>query len=43
MSKASPEVQRLAREMQAGRIPARERRAMPRIAWNRLIDVVRSR
>jgi transcriptional regulator GlxA family with amidase domain len=42
MSKASKETQRLAREMMDDRMPADQRRLVPRIAWRRFLDLVRT-
>jgi transcriptional regulator GlxA family with amidase domain len=42
LSKASSAVQRLARQMMDGRMPPEQRRLVPRIAWRRLVDLVRT-
>lgn len=42
MSKASQQVQRLAKEMMDQSIPADQRRLVPKIAWRRFIDLVRT-
>jgi transcriptional regulator GlxA family with amidase domain len=42
MRKASPAVQSLARDMMDNRMPADQRRLVPRIAWRRFIDLVRT-
>ncbi|MCK1776855.1 transcriptional regulator GlxA family with amidase domain [Bradyrhizobium sp. LB8.2] len=42
MSKASKEVQRLAKKMMDDSIPADQRRLVPTIAWNRFIDLIRT-
>jgi transcriptional regulator GlxA family with amidase domain len=42
MRKASKAVQRLAREMMDASMPANQRRLVPRIAWNRFIDLIRT-
>jgi transcriptional regulator GlxA family with amidase domain len=42
MSKASPETQKLAKEMMDRSIPADQRRLVPRIAWRRFIDLIRT-
>jgi transcriptional regulator GlxA family with amidase domain len=42
MSKASMQVQRLAREMMDRSIPGDQRRLVPKIAWRRFIDLVRT-
>lgn len=42
MSKASKEVQKLAEEIMDGRMPADQRRLVPRIAWRRFVDLVRT-
>ncbi|WP_247469755.1 hypothetical protein [Bradyrhizobium sp. 45] len=42
ISKASKEVQRLANKMMDDSMPADQRRLVPKIAWNRFIDLVRT-
>jgi hypothetical protein len=42
MSKASKETQRLATEIMDQRMPADQRRLVPKIAWRRLIDLIRT-
>jgi hypothetical protein len=42
MSKASQQVQGLAKEMMDYSIPADQRRLVPKIAWRRFIDLVRT-
>jgi transcriptional regulator GlxA family with amidase domain len=42
MSKASKEVQRLAKKMMDDSIPADQRRLVPMIAWKRFIDLIRT-
>jgi transcriptional regulator GlxA family with amidase domain len=42
MSKASKQVQRLAEQMMDNSIPADQRRHVPKIAWRRFIDLVRT-
>jgi transcriptional regulator GlxA family with amidase domain len=42
MGKASKETQRLAKEMMDDSMPADQRRLVPRIAWRRFIDLVRT-
>jgi transcriptional regulator GlxA family with amidase domain len=42
MSKASKPLQRLAKEMMDHSIPADQRRLVPKIAWRRFIDLVRT-
>ena len=42
MSKASKATQQLAREMMDQRMPPDQRRLVPRIAWNRFVDFVRT-
>ena len=42
MSKASPEVRRLANKMMDESIPADQSRLVPKIAWRRFIDLVRT-
>jgi transcriptional regulator GlxA family with amidase domain len=42
MSKASKQVQRLAKDMMDRSVPADQRRIVPKIAWRRLIDFVRT-
>jgi len=42
MRKASKETQRLAREIMDSRMPADQRRLVPRIAWRRLVDLIRT-
>jgi transcriptional regulator GlxA family with amidase domain len=42
MSKASKEVQKLAKQIMDDRMPADQRRLVPRIAWRRFIDLVRT-
>jgi putative intracellular protease/amidase len=43
MSKASKETQKLAKEMMDESIPADQRRLVPKIAWRRFIDLIRTR
>ena len=43
MSKASRDVQNLARQMMDDSIPPDQRRLVPRIAWRRFIDLIRTR
>jgi transcriptional regulator GlxA family with amidase domain len=43
MSKASKEVQKLATEMMDQSIPADQRRLVPKIAWRRILDLIRTR
>ncbi|HXF12350.1 MAG TPA: DJ-1/PfpI family protein [Terriglobales bacterium] len=43
MSKASKETQKLAKEMMDDSMPADQRRLVPRIAWRRFIDLIRTR
>jgi transcriptional regulator GlxA family with amidase domain len=43
MSKASKETQKLAKEIMDHRMPADQRRLVPKIAWRRFIDLIRSR
>lgn len=42
MSKASKDVQKLAKEIMDLRMPADQRRLVPKIAWRRLVDLVRT-
>jgi transcriptional regulator GlxA family with amidase domain len=42
MSKASKETQKLAKEIMDQRMPADQRRLVPKIAWKRLIDLIRT-
>jgi putative intracellular protease/amidase len=42
MSKASDEVRKLARRMMDERMPVEQRRLVPKIAWRRLIDFIRT-
>ena len=42
MSKASKETQKLAHEMMDDSMPADQRRLVPRIAWRRFIDLIRT-
>jgi len=42
MSKASPEVQELARRMMDDQMPPEQRRLIPKIAWRRFIDIIRT-
>lgn len=42
MSKASKETQKLAKQMMDDSIPADQRRLVPRIAWRRFIDLIRT-
>jgi transcriptional regulator GlxA family with amidase domain len=42
MSKASPETRKLAKEMMDRAMPADQRRVVPRIAWRRFIDLIRT-
>jgi transcriptional regulator GlxA family with amidase domain len=43
MSKASKETQKLAKEMMDESIPADQRRLVPKIAWRRFVDLIRTR
>lgn len=43
MSKASPETQKLAKEMMDDSMPADQRHLVPKIAWRRFIDLIRTR
>src|SRR5581483_194628 len=43
ISKASEETQKLAKEMMDDRMPADQRRLVPKIAWRRFVDLVRTR
>lgn len=43
MSKASEEIQKLAKKSMDDRMPADQRRLVPRIAWRRFIDLIRTR
>jgi hypothetical protein len=43
MSKASNETQQLAKEIMDRRMPADQRRLIPKIAWRRFIDLIRTR
>ncbi len=42
MSKASKETQKLAQKMMDDRMPADQRRLVPKIAWRRFVDLVRT-
>jgi hypothetical protein len=42
MSKASKETQELAEEMMDDRMPADQHRLVPKIAWRRFIDLIRT-
>lgn len=42
MSKASKPVQKLARQMMDNQLPADQRRLIPKIAWRRFIDIIRT-
>jgi putative intracellular protease/amidase len=42
MSKASKETQKLAKELMDCRMPADQRRLVPKIAWRRFIDLIRT-
>jgi hypothetical protein len=42
MNKSSETVQKLARKMMDDRMPADQRRLVPKIAWNRFIDLIRT-
>jgi transcriptional regulator GlxA family with amidase domain len=42
MSKASKEMQKLAKEMMDDRMPADQRRLVPKIAWRRALDLIRT-
>lgn len=42
MSKASPSVRKVAKEMMDERMPADQRRLVPKIAWRRMIDFLRT-
>jgi transcriptional regulator GlxA family with amidase domain len=42
MGKASKQVQRLAKELMDHSIPADQRRLVPKIAWRRFIDLIRT-
>jgi transcriptional regulator GlxA family with amidase domain len=42
ISKASKETQRLAKEIGEQRMPAEQRHLVPKIAWRRFIDLVRT-
>lgn len=42
MSRASSETQKLTKEIMDRRMPADQRRLVPKIAWRRLIDLVRT-
>jgi transcriptional regulator GlxA family with amidase domain len=42
MSKASEPVRRLARQMMDGLMPPGQRRLIPKIAWRRMIDLLRT-
>jgi transcriptional regulator GlxA family with amidase domain len=42
MSKASNETQRLAKEIMDDRMPPDQRRLVPKIAWRRFIDLIRT-
>jgi transcriptional regulator GlxA family with amidase domain len=43
MSKASEPVRKLAKEMMEHRMPVDQRRLIPKIAWRRMIDLLRTR
>jgi len=43
MSKASKETQKLAKEMMDDSMPPDQRRLVPKIAWRRFVDLVRTR
>jgi transcriptional regulator GlxA family with amidase domain len=43
MSKASEETRKLAKEMMDESMPADQRRLVPKIAWRRFIDLIRTR
>jgi transcriptional regulator GlxA family with amidase domain len=43
MSKASPDTQKFAKELMDQSMPADQRRLVPRIAWRRFIDLIRTR
>jgi transcriptional regulator GlxA family with amidase domain len=42
MSKAPEQVRKLAKEMMDERMPADQRRLVPRIAWRRMVDLIRT-
>lgn len=42
MSKASKETQRLAKEIMDSRMPVEQRRLVPKIAWRRFLDLIRT-
>jgi hypothetical protein len=42
MSKASKEVQKLAKEMMDDRMPPDQKRLVPKIAWRRFVDRVKT-
>jgi hypothetical protein len=42
MSKASVEVQKVGKQIMDDRMPADQRRLVPRIAWRRFIDLIRT-
>jgi hypothetical protein len=42
MSKASKETQKLAKEIMDDRMPADQRRLVPKIAWRLFIDLIRT-
>jgi len=42
MSKASKETQKLAKEVMDDRMPADQRRLVPKIAWRRALDLIRT-
>jgi hypothetical protein len=42
MSKASKETQKLAKEIMDDRMPADQRRLVPKIAWRRFVDLIRT-
>jgi len=42
MSKASQETQTLAKEKMDARMPTDQRRLVPKIAWRRFIDLIRT-
>jgi transcriptional regulator GlxA family with amidase domain len=43
VSKASEETQKRAKEMMDQAMPAEQRRLVPKIAWRRLVDLIRTR
>jgi hypothetical protein len=42
MSKASRQTQKLAKDLMDERMPADQTRLVPRIAWRRLVDLIRT-